>query len=254
MEIHLGSNECIAAPLVELRYSAATDFLSSVLFFCLILIAHEASAQENDEYTRQRFVSVYAEYSNIAGLARGRKLFEAGADFDFRIFKRVRSANVYYEVAVKPVTFIGDPFATATLTFTGGPSYTDSNPPQVIMCKESFIADRFFSVTERCNTRWTYGGGFSPVGFHFDFLRTHRIQPMLRVAGGLVFTTRDVPIYDSKALNYMGELGAGFEVFRPKGRSLEFEYRFYHLSNGYTGDYNPGIEGQIVRVSYAFGK
>ncbi len=227
--------------------------------FCFFLIAHDASAQETDEYTRQRFVSVYAEYSNtssriIAGTSRGRKLAEAGADFDFRIFKRVRSANLYYEIAVKPVTFIGNPVATGTFTFTGGPSYTGSNPPQISMCKEITVTERSFSYTERCNTRWTYGGGFSPVGFHFNFLRTHRIQPMVRVAGGLVFTTRDVPILDSKALNYTGELGAGFEVFRPKGRSLEFQYQFYHLSNGYTGDYNPGMDGQIVRVSYAFGK
>lgn len=229
------------------------------IIFCLILIAHGAFAQEDDEYTRQRFVSIYGEYSNtsshiIAGDARGRKLAEAGADFDFRIFKRVRSANLYYEIAVKPLTFIGNPVETGTFTLTGGPSYTGSNPPQISMCKEISVTDRFFSYTERCNTRWTYGGGFSPVGFHFNFLRTHRIQPMVRVAGGLVFTTRDVPILDSKALNYMGELGAGFEVFRPKGRSLEFEYRLYHLSNGYTGDYNPGIDGQIVRVSYAFRK
>ncbi len=66
-------------------------------------------------------------------------------------------------------------------------------------------------------------------------------------AGGLVFST-DVPVYNSRRLNYVFEYGGGVELLRHDGRAVTLGYRFHHISNGSSARINPGLDANILYV------
>ena len=54
-------------------------------------------------------------------------------------------------------------------------------------------------------------------------------------------------------MNFTFEFGAGLEMYRGNGRSVALEYRLHHLSNAYAGYNNPGVDNQIIKLTYSFG-
>ena len=188
-------------------------------------------------------------------MTRRRKLGQQGFTYGLQLFSR-RDTALYYEFAINPVVFIQDPIATtAVVPIGGGAPYSVTSQPSDGVCVPTTQRDPKLPANDvtSCSTRWTYGGGFSPFGLRFKMLPSRRIHPTIGGSGALVFTTRDEPVNDSMSLNYMGELGVGFEVRSHGNDSWSVEYRAYHLSNGYTGDNNPGIDGQMIRAQYYIG-
>jgi hypothetical protein len=96
-------------------------------------------------------------------------------------------------------------------------------------------------------------GGASPVGFRVNLGPKHSLQPFIDSHLGFFLAPRDEPVSNSSNFNFTFEFGAGLELYRDTGRSLALEYRLHHFSNAYLSDNNPGVDNQIVKLSYSFG-
>ena len=46
-------------------------------------------------------------------------------------------------------------------------------------------------------------------------------------------------------------VGGGMELLSTHRTTVRLGYRFHHLSNGYTGHTNPGIDSQIIEIGFA---
>jgi opacity protein-like surface antigen len=103
-----------------------------------------------------------------------------------------------------------------------------------------------------CGRRTTYGIGFAPVGFEFNFRRKRRIQPVLGINAGLLHFTRDVPVDHSMATNFTFSWGGGVQIFARESRSILVGYRFHHISNANSSNVNPGVDSNFIYAGYSF--
>ncbi len=111
-----------------------------------------------------------------------------------------------------------------------------------------------YALSRSCSTRWTYAGGLSPLGQRINFAPHQRLQPFLTGNAGLLAATRDIPAVNSSAFNFTFELGAGIELFQNHRRSWSAVYLLHHLSNAYIGNFNPGVDSQVLALTYTFGR
>jgi hypothetical protein len=136
-------------------------------------------------------------------------------------------------------------FNTRPLAFT----YTVDAIPAVLVSQP-----RNFKGTNTGGREWIYGAGFSPIGFHFDVLPRHRLQPFVDASGGGVWFTRALPYSDSTKFNFMFEAGGGVRYFERNGHALTFGWKFHHISNAYRVDDNPGIDSNMIYTAFSFFK
>ena len=98
------------------------------------------------------------------------------------------------------------------------------------------------------------GRGNGPAGMRVNLRPRSKIQPMLFGHGGYMFSTHQIPTRDAGAFNFRFDVGAGFEVFRTRSRSLRLEYRLQHVSDKDSSWENPGIDSQVLHVAYIVGR
>jgi opacity protein-like surface antigen len=236
----------------------------------LLLCASAAFSQANRDhsfYSRLNTFGVFGEYSNdsshiVLGLSQNRKLLDLGGTYSRRVLLN-RHVDGQYMAELRPVMFESDPVFYETIAFSSPPpARTFSNDQtEAYVCRPSSAT--FSSVyqgvtysetdTIICRRRWTFGEGFSPLGFKLNFFPRRRIQPVLTILGGYMFAARPIPVADASSANFTFSLGAGFEWYRSATRSIRAEYRFHHLSNAGIAD-DPGIDSQLVQITYAFGR
>lgn len=244
------------------------------------LVCLGAQAQE---YSHARAWNVWASYSNDSshiyiGQEANRKIASLGAGYGWRLAHK-KSFDFMWEVEVRPLNFIRDPYVKGVVTTvqtSGPPNYPGlpySGPfegPTRSNCASGTTtfsgslgvyttgtlppATYTLTQTQTCSERWTYAGGFSPLGLRFNFRKRHRLQPVAVANGGILVTPHDEPVNYSNRINFTFEFGAGFEWFTDTRRSWTADYRVHHFSNAMSGYYNPGIDSQMVRVGYRFGK
>lgn len=242
---------------------------SLVLFLLLSVTAALAQTRTGHTfYSRLNSFGFFGEYSNdsshiLLGSAQNRKLLDFGGFYSRRVFLN-RIASGQYMIELRPVMWESDPLTRVTEDVTQPPygivfSAKFAQAPACHPSSSSYtttIQNQPFSQTTTitCGGRqWTFGEGFSPVGFIFNFLPHDRIQPVVSLLGGYMFSTKPIPISTAKSANFTFEFGAGFEFYRTATRSVRVEYRLQHLSNADTAVQNPGIDNQLVQVTYAFG-
>ncbi len=97
----------------------------------------------------------------------------------------------------------------------------------------------------------TYGGGAEPIGLQVNWRRSTHVQPYIGATGGFLYFTDQVPVPDSSQYNFTFSFGGGIELLNSGRGTLRLGYRFHHLSNGYTGDVNPGIDSHIIEIGFA---
>jgi Lipid A 3-O-deacylase (PagL). len=221
-------------------------------------------SQESTGYSLRQSFSIFGEYSNdsshiILGVTQNRRLAALGFTYSRRLF-HTRYVDWNYAPELLPLVFIQDPIAT--ITFSGNSITTSGEIAVPTTCKPAtFIvppdpASGFsdYTITQTCGTRWTYAGGLSPLGQRLNIATRHRLQPFLLGNAGFLLSTRDIPVDNSSRFNFTFEFGGGVEFFRDRHHSWAIEYRLHHLSNDYTGVTNPGIDNQIVKVTYSIGR
>ena len=92
----------------------------------------------------------------------------------------------------------------------------------------------------------TYGIGARPVGFRINYLPTKRVQPFIAGSMGFVYFLQSVPDERGKHLNFTFDVGAGLQLVLTTRTTLTVGYRYHHLSNGFRGKINPGVDANLV--------
>jgi hypothetical protein len=238
--------------------------LLAALLVCSSLSARAQNRAEDSARAFRQSWSAFAEYSNTSshiflGVSQNRRLAALGFGYSLRLL-HTRHFDWYYTPEVIPLAMIQDPVATQTLTFTGVGAFTQS-APTYLSCRPSTqtipahpVGPPAVTLTTTCDTRWTYAGGLSPLGQRFKFRPRKAVQPFVIGNAGFLVSPRDVPVNDSSRFNFTFEFGAGIELRRSQRHSWALEYRLHHLSNDYTGTNNPGVDNQVIRLTYSLSR
>lgn len=224
-----------------------------------------ATAQELKAYSRRNAFSIFTEYSNtsshiILGVSQNRRLVGVGLTYTRRVV-HTSYADLNYAVELHPVTLFQQPYATDTLIRFGTIPVVGANSSTgttISPCRAGTILEPGFPLpgvtyTRTCETRWSYTGGLSPLGVRINIAPRKRLQPFVVGNAGFLVSTHDIPYANSARFNFTFEFGVGLELFHNHSRSIAAEYRIHHLSNAYRAYNNPGIDNQIVKLTYTFG-
>jgi opacity protein-like surface antigen len=222
-----------------------------ILLLCLLIPLPFSFAADsnytNAFHTGANEYQVWGGYSPDSltwiGKSEARRLFMAGAGWR-RVLLATDKFAWKFTLDIVPVALVSQPTLNGTETvqsFSNAGQFTAA-------CQAAGITD--------CPTfgrRTTYGIGFAPIGFEFNFRRRRRVQPVLGINAGLLHFSRDVPIAHSAATNFTFGLGAGLQIFTSPSRSITVAYRFHHISNANSGNpFNPGIDSNFLYVGYSF--
>jgi hypothetical protein len=234
------------------------------------LCAPPASAQTGTEtpyYARANTLGVFGAYSAdsshmLLGDAEHRMLLNIGVSYNRRLHVD-KIVNWQYSGEILPVALESDPLTrsvnVATSPVVG--TFIDTGLAPMVTCAPftnnyNFTEDGMtFSGADTftCSgRRWTIGEAISPVGMQWNFFPRHKTQAFFEGHGGYMYSTQQIPIAQSGSFNFTLDLGAGFEVYRSKTRSIRVEYRYHHISNHGTAQYNPGIDNGLFQITYCF--
>jgi hypothetical protein len=249
------------------------SFLRWILVFATLTACSDVAYSQSFDQGPYSFRSSFAgaaSYSNnsnrlLLGKSYNRHLIELEAVYSRRLM-HWRSLDWNYDFELRPLTFIQDPVSTTTQTiqFAGQPPYgpfpIQSGPIQS-SCHSATITNPNGPVlgqtvieTKTCGTRWTYAGGVSPLGQRINFADHRRIQPFLFFNGGFLISPRDLPDYNSSSFNFTFDFGGGVQLFRDHHHAMALDYRIHHLSNAGLGTENPGMDSQVIRLSYSLSR
>ncbi len=245
-------------------------FLLAYMQACNVLLTTSADGQEVVPTMFRSAIAPYVEYSNtsshiLIGSTQNRRIAAFGLDYKLRL-RQGKSWMWYYVGDLRPIVFLQDPISSTTQTIQFGNQTPDGpfliqNGPIPSACRSATYpdprngqSDVTVIDTRICGARWTYAGGLSPLGQEVVVLPKSRIKPYAMLNAGLILSTRDVPADRSSALNFTFEFGAGVRIMQSHVRGVSLDYRIRHLSNRNIGDSNPGIDNQVIRLSYLFGR
>jgi hypothetical protein len=239
----------------------STKYLLLIALSCLLSCS--CRGQEQPYYSRLNTFSTYIEYSNTSshiewGVSRRRKLAAAGGSYARRFnaphwFDWTPQASVFYEIEFDPLVLLQDQIATDV--YGHGANSTTVSTPTDELC----VTGNYYNyqgvpfVRAKCGTRWTFMGSASPVGFRVNFMPKHKLQPFIDSHLGAFLAPHNEPVDNSSSFNFTFKFGAGLELYQNSGRSFAVEYRLQHFSNAYISSINPGVDSQLVKVTYSFG-
>jgi hypothetical protein len=238
----------------------STKYLLLVALSCLL--PWSCRGQDQPYYSRLNTFSTYAEYSHTSshigwGVSRRRKLAAVGGSYARRFnaphwFDWTPQASVFYEIELDPLVLLQVPIATDVYGH-GASSFTLIGPTDYVCVPGNFVSydGQFFQRS--CGTRWTYMASASPVGFRVNFRPKHKLQPFIDSHLGAFLAPHNEPVDGSSSFNFTFKFGAGLELYRNSGKSFAVEYRLQHFSNAYISSVNPGVDSQLVKVTYSFG-
>jgi hypothetical protein len=205
----------------------------------------------------------------FSGLAEGRTLLMVAADWDHQVHQG-RKTDYRWEVEILPFVSMSNPRQTSTtvITIPGQAVYTASTDQLLLAPCTSFTISGPYTVgpvgfpagqgtltyTQTCSTVWNYLGGVSPLGQRLSWRPGKRLQPYWITNAGFLAATRIVPMYGATKFNFTVESGGGIEWFLRDRRSVAFDVRYHHTSNGGRGDNNPGVDNIAFRASYRLGR
>jgi hypothetical protein len=95
----------------------------------------------------------------------------------------------------------------------------------------------------------TYGVGFTPLVWRWNFEPRNHLAPYAELAGGALFTRDPVPARTTTA-NFTAHAGFGVRLFLRPQQALVLGYRFHHISNGNRLDRNPGVNAHVAQVGW----
>ncbi len=103
----------------------------------------------------------------------------------------------------------------------------------------------------RRNYEATYGVGINPASFRFIFFPQYRLRPMLGAGFGIVQHLKRVPTVEGTKFNFQADFQIGGQYMLKEKKALNFGYRYYHLSNLYLFNFNPGYNVNMFFVGYS---
>jgi len=262
-------------PELRVRYLHAhfnhLRFLTALVLTALLssLVAQAQAPADNTYYSRKNTFGFFGAYSGdsshmLLGDAENRKLLEFGVSYGRRLVLN-HVVNWQYSGELLPLVLESDPMTLFTDHQTQPTEmiYSFESVPEVscspVTVHYSYV-DQLTGITYSGSTttschgrRWVTGVGMSPAGFQLNFLPRRKVQPFLIGHGGYMYSSQAIPIDNAGSFNFTFDIGAGFEMYRAKARSIRAEYRYHHISNNNTARLNPGIDNGVIQFTYCFG-
>jgi Lipid A 3-O-deacylase (PagL) len=100
-----------------------------------------------------------------------------------------------------------------------------------------------------------HGGGFEPVVLRWNSaLPLGRAHPYIELAGGGVFTDKNLPPGNTSSFNFTARGGGGINLPIRRKQSLDLRCSWYHISNANLGTWNPEFNGIQVGLAYHWRK
>ena len=93
-----------------------------------------------------------------------------------------------------------------------------------------------------------YGLGVRPAGLRLAYRSAAWVQPFVAGSTGLAYFPESMPSTRGTSLNFMFDVGAGVRVLLTPALVLTVGYRYHHLSNGFRGQINPGVDANLVQL------
>lgn len=90
-----------------------------------------------------------------------------------------------------------------------------------------------------------YAGAIDPFVAKWNFTGGKTVSPYVAVVGGVIFSSKDLPVPNSSQVNFTSGMEMGAQWFRQSKNSIDFAVKIYHLSNASIGTLNPGINGAV---------
>ncbi|HEY0459964.1 MAG TPA: acyloxyacyl hydrolase [Pyrinomonadaceae bacterium] len=210
--------------------------MKKLLLFALLLFVFGvtvfAQEEEEDEYkTGKNEFSAWGGFSPDTNtfLKIGRTPDARFGSVSFRYARRFNNSgkvNLKYTVDFTPVAVLNYPDIELARTPTG--SIIRSTRP----------------------TR--YAWGIAPLGLRFNFRPRRRVQPFAESTGGFLYFNKTTPNFGGTRFNFTIDVGGGLEFKLKNKRALTVGYKYYHISNGFRGDYNPGYDNNLIYLGYTF--
>ena len=187
--------------------------LLSILFTTTFLL-NLACAQERTTHDNEFGVWFEGQFGNghAFGGTTDSRMYQVEARYS-RLVLTNRLIALRYVAEVVPVSVVGDPWAKGQRVYA-------------------------------------YGAGGSPIGAQINFLYSHRLQPFLTSGGGFLYFNR--PMFGATQFNFTAQLGAGVQVFTSRHHSIDFGYKYHHISNANLGNINPGMDSHVVFLGMSF--
>lgn len=243
-------------------------FLFAILMFsATAVVAAAQGLSESPLYAQRNTLGIFGAYSPnssriLLGNAENRELVNIGVAYNRRPLLN-HLVNWQYSGEIAPVALESDPRTRIVNNQTAptNDSYVADLPSSMVVCSPVVVPYTVtfngvtYSGTETysCSGRqWTMGEAMSPVGMQWNFLPLRKTQPFVNGHGGYMYSTQPIPITNAGSFNFTFDIGAGFEIFRSKTRSIRAEYRYHHISNHGTAYMNPGIDNGLMQVTYCF--
>jgi lipid A 3-O-deacylase len=103
--------------------------------------------------------------------------------------------------------------------------------------------------------RAVYGGSFKPAVWQWNFTSGKKVAPYVDIAGGVLFSTANLPPGNTSDVNFTPQVGLGANFFIKRGQALRLEGAFVHHSSSGLGRLNPGYSVSLFfTVGYSWFK
>jgi opacity protein-like surface antigen len=145
------------------------------------------------------------------------------------------------------------PKADQSASRSDGPSLTytaDLIPVARLHVPEDAMPDLFFrGAPPEESALSTYGVGAYPLGLRVTFRVRRRVRPFVASHTGGLYFFEPLPDPRGRQFNFAVGVGAGVQVALLRRLSLTLGYRYHHLSNGFRGPINPGLDANLLYLS-----
>ena len=143
-----------------------------------------------------------------------------------RVLKTSKTVAFEWTIDVIPVAVLSNPRPEVT---SSGPGFTITS-----LVRES-----------------VYGFGAAPIGWKFNFRRNRRVQPFGQATGGFLYFSKQAPVDGSSRFNFTFDFSGGVQIVNSNRRSFTIGYKYQHISNGFTGTFNPGVDVQMMFAGFS---
>ncbi len=102
---------------------------------------------------------------------------------------------------------------------------------------------------------WVYAFSVNPVVLKWNWVANRKITPYFAAEGGLLISSKDVPLPNTENINFTPGGAFGIYIHRGPKRAIDMSVHITHISNASLGDHNPGINATMqFRVGYTWFK
>jgi hypothetical protein len=151
----------------------------------------------------------------------------------------------------------GDPIGTPKVTlgngiWNAGVRYgwilTDAHGPGFLRGRFEYAVDALPVVMVFQPGGKAYGFGFNPWVMKWNFETHRRISPYIEVGGGLLISTRQIPL-GADTFNFTPSGAIGVNMLHGKYH-WSIDFRYFHISDAQITPFNPGTDTFGFRLGF----